>query len=108
MGDFLRDYLRSEKQKSNQEPRGGKRFWFVLFAGCFVAFAGGYSFVVSSGVELQRFFAVGQVGAGTGMALTSVAELLPKDKVKLASVLRKLSLAIMALAIAGATAVFFT
>ena len=42
------------------------------------------------------------------MALTSVAELLPKDKTELASNLRKLSLAVMAVAIVGAAAVFFT
>ena len=40
--------------------------------------------------------------------MTSVAELLDKDKVRLASVLRKLSLVVMAVTIVGATAVFFT
>ena len=106
--NLLRNYLRSEKQKLNQGPRGGRRFWFVLFAGCFVAFVGGYFFITSPEDQLERFFAAGQVGAGTGMALTAVAELLPQDRVKLTSALRKLSLAIMAVAIVGATAVFFT
>ena len=102
----MRDYLKRENQKLDQEPRGGKRFWYVLIVGCFVALGGGY-FLFSSENEIDTFASLLQLGGGTGMAVTSVAELLPRDKTELASVLRKLSLAVMAVAIVGATAVFF-
>ena len=103
----MRDYLIRKKQELDQEPRGGKRFWYVLIVGCFAALGGGY-FLFSSENQIDRFASILQLGGGTGMAVTSVAELLAKDKVRLASGLRKLSLAVMAVAIAGAAAVFFT
>ena len=102
----MKNYLRREKQKLNQEPRGEKRFWYVLIVGCFAALGGGY-FLFSSENQIDRFASLLQLGGGTGMAVTSVAELLAKDKVRLASVLRKLSLAVMAVAIVGAATVFF-
>ena len=102
----MRAYLRHEKQKLNQESRGGKRFWYVLFVGCFAALYGGYFLLSSPGDQLETFFTLIQVGGGTGMALTGAAELLPKDKFRLTALLRKLALAIMALSLVGAAMVY--
>ena len=103
----MRNYVRLETQKITREPQGGRSYWFLLLAGCFIAFVGAFLFVSSPGEQVQRFFAAGQAGVGVGMALTATAELLPKDRRKPAAVLRTLALTALALGAAGATAVFF-
>ena len=90
----------------NREPEGGRKFWFTLFAGCFITFAGLYLFFSSPEDQIQRFFALGQAGVGTSIALTAAAELLPKEKRSLATLLRKLALTALALGILGAPIVF--
>lgn len=101
----MRNYLRNEKQKINQDPQGGRRFWFVLLVGCFVALGGTYFFISPPANRLE-FATPLQVGGGAGMALTAAAELLPKEKRRLAATLRKLALAVMALSLVWVATIF--
>lgn len=71
------------------------RFWIVV--GCFLLLVGAFGF--DSAQQATRSMGLGQVGLGLGFVIGGIAELLPKDKTKAATLLRFVSLTLFVLSI---------
>lgn len=100
------------RQALLQDPRGGRRYWFLVAAGTFLFFVGLYFFFGSPSDQATQhaiIFGLGlaQAGVGLGMVLAGISELMPRSVKVIVVLMRVGALSIALLSIIVALIVLF-